>query len=99
MQNQNLQVDLYLPHYRAAIEVDGPSHFKPVWGKENLERNRKADQQKTGLILNSGLVMIRIKQDRSLTQRYIRNILSNLLKMLEKIKDRYPQENERYFEI
>ena len=99
LQNQNLQVDLYLPQYRAAIEVDGPSHFKPVWGKENLERNIKADQQKTGLILNSGLVMIRIKQNQSLTQRYIRNTLSNLLKVLEKIKDQYPQENERYFEI
>ena len=99
LQNQNLQVDLYLPQYRAAIEVDGPSHFKPVWGKENLERNIKADQQKTGLILNSGLVMIRIKQNQSLTQRYIRNTLSNLLEVLEKIKDHYPQENERYFEI
>jgi len=99
LQNQNLQVDLYLPQYRAAIEVDGPSHFKPVWGKENLERNIKADQQKTGLILNSGLVMIRIKQNQSLTQRYIRNTLSNLLNVLEKIKDHYPQENERYFEI
>tara|TARA_R110000824_G_scaffold337384_3_gene523952 strand:+ start:2188 stop:2952 length:765 start_codon:yes stop_codon:yes gene_type:complete len=99
LQNQNLQVDLYLPQYRAAIEVDGPSHFKPVWGKENLERNIKADQQKTGLILNSGLVMIRIKQNQSLTQRYIRNTLSNLLEVLGKIKDQYPQENERYFEI
>ena len=99
LQNQNLQVDLYLPQYRAAIEVDGPSHFKPVWGKENLEKNIKADQQKTGLILNSGLVMIRIKQNQSLTQRYIRNTLSNLLEVLGKIKDHYPQENERYFEI
>ena len=79
--------------------MDGPSHFKPVWGKENLEKYIKADQQKTGLILNSGLVMIRIKQNQSLTQRYIRNTLSNLLEVLGKIKDHYPQENERYFEI
>jgi very-short-patch-repair endonuclease len=99
LQNQNLQVDLYLPECRTAIEVDGPSHFKPVWGPENLAKNIKADQQKTGLILNSGLVMIRIKQDQSLTQRYMRNTLDKLLSLLEKIKQDYPKENERYFEI
>jgi very-short-patch-repair endonuclease len=99
LQNQNLQVDLYLPEYMTAIEVDGPSHFKPVWGQENLQRNIKADQQKTGLILNSGLVMVRIKQDQSLTQRYMRNTLDKLLSLLAKIKQDYPKESERYFEI
>lgn len=99
LQNQNLQIDLYLPTHRTAIEVDGPSHFKPVWGQDNLARNIKADQQKTGLILQGDLVMIRIKQDKSLTQRYMRGILHKLLTLLEDIKQDYPQENERYFEI
>ena len=99
LQNQKLQVDLYLPEYRTAIEVDGPSHFKPVWGEENLEKNIKSDQQKTGLVLADGLVMIRIRQDQSLTQRYMRNTLASLLELLGKIKDNYPEENKRYFEI
>ena len=99
LQNQNLQVDLYLPEYRTVIEVDGPSHFKPVWGEENLQKNIKADQQKTGLVLSGGLVMIRIKQDQSLTQRFMRNTLDKLLTLLMKIKQDYPKENERYFEI
>ena len=99
LQNQNLQVDLYLPEYRAVIEVDGPSHFKPVWGEANLAKNIKADQQKTGLVLSSGLVMIRIKQNQSLTQRFMRNTLERLLTLLIKIKQDYPKENERYFEI
>ena len=99
LQNQNLQVDLYLPEYRSVIEVDGPSHFKPVWGQENLEKNIKADQQKTGLVLGSGLIMIRIKQDQSLTQRFMRKTLENLLNLLDQIKQDYPKENERYFEI
>ena len=99
LRNQNLQVDLYLPEYRTAIEVDGPSHFKPVWGQENFEKNIKAAIQKTGLILGSGLVMIIIKQTQSLTQRYMRNTLQRLLDVLSKIKDEYPEEHERYFEI
>ena len=99
LQNHNLQIDLYLPTYKVAIEVDGPSHFKPVWGQDNLARNIKADQQKTGLILQSHLVMIRIKQNKSLTQRYMRTVLQNLLGLLDQIKQNYPKENERYFEI
>ena len=99
LQNHNLQIDLYLPTYKVAIEVDGPSHFKPVWGQENLARNIKADQQKTGLILQSNLVMVRIKQDKSLTQRYMRTILQKLLGLLDQIGQKYPQENERYFEL
>ena len=99
LQNQNLQVDLYLPEYQAVIEVDGPSHFKPIWGEENLAKNIKADQQKTGLVLGSGLIMIRIKQDQSLTQRFMRKTLNNLTELLDKIKLNYPKENERYFEI
>ena len=83
LQNQKLQVDLYLPQNSTAIELDGPSHFKPVWGQDNLNKNIRADQQKTGLVLHSGLVMIRIKQTQSLTQRYMRNILEELLYLLK----------------
>ena len=49
--------------------------------------------------MQGDLVMIRIKQDKSLTQRYTRDILQKLLTLLEDIKQDYPQENERYFEI
>ena len=70
-----------------------------MWGEENLQKNIKADQQKTGLVLSSGLVMIRIKQDQSLTQRFMRNTLNKLLNLLLKIEQDYPKENERYFEL
>ena len=99
LRNQRLQVDLFIPGHRTAIEVDGPSHFKPVWGHKNLEKNRRADREKTGLILSEGLVLIRIKQEKRLSQRYMRDILSRLLKQLAEIKEFYPKENERYFEI
>ena len=99
LKNQNLQVDLFIPELRTAIEVDGPSHFKPVWGMENLIKNQRADQQKTGLILGSGLVMVRIKQDKKLSQRYQREIIERLFGVLEQVKEKYPEENERYFEI
>jgi len=99
LRNQQLQVDLFIPALRTAIEVDGPSHFKPVWGMDNLIKNQRADRQKTGLILESGLVMIRIKQDKKLSQRYQRAVEHSLFELLNSIRDKYPKENERYFEI
>jgi very-short-patch-repair endonuclease len=99
LRNQQLQVDLFIPELRTAIEVDGPSHFKPVWGMDNLIKNQRADRQKTGLILESGLVMIRIKQDKKLSQRYQREVEHSLFELLNSIRDKYPKENERYFEI
>ena len=97
--NEKLEIDLFLPELSVAIEVDGPSHFKPVWGVDNLIKNQKADRQKTGLILESGLVMVRIKQEKKLSQRYQREVEGKLFELLKKIQDKYPKENERYFEI
>ena len=99
LKNQRLQIDLFVPKLRVAIEVDGPSHFKPVWGEENLERNQRSDRQKTGLILGQGFVLIRIKQDKRISQRYFRRVLDSLVEELEKIKKSFPQENKRYIEL
>ena len=41
LQNHRLQLDLFIPDLRTVVEVDGPSHFKPVWGMENLIKNQK----------------------------------------------------------
>lgn len=62
LSNTKLQIDLFLPTMNIAIEVDGPSHFLPVWGDEALARNKRYDQKKTGLIIGKGLSLIRIKQ-------------------------------------
>ena len=41
LSNTRLQIDLFLPKINLAIEVDGPSHFEPVWGAESLKKNQK----------------------------------------------------------
>jgi len=99
LKNQKLQIDLFIPKLRVAIEIDGPSHFKPVWGEENLERNKRSDRQKTGLILGQGFVLIRIKQDKRISQRYFRGVVDSLVVELEKIKKSFPQESKRYIEL
>ena len=97
LQNAQLEMDLYIPELKTVIEVDGPSHFEPVWGHENLAKNKMSDLQKDGLVLQYGLVMVRVKQDKRLSQRYMRETLEQLLNLLKKIQRSYPPENERYY--
>jgi very-short-patch-repair endonuclease len=71
--NTRLQIDMFLPTINTAIEVDGPSHFLPVWGEDALRKNISYDQKKEGLIIGKGWNLIRIKQlrDFSDTRAYI----------------------------
>jgi len=99
LQNSELEIDLYIPDLKTVIEVDGPSHFEPVWGHENLARNQLSDMQKDGLVLRQGMVMVRVKQTKRLSQKVMRDTLDSLLVLLNRIEKSYPPENERYFEL
>lgn len=97
--NTKLQIDLFLPNLNVAIEVDGPSHFKPVWGQDNLKRNKGYDNKKTGLILGKGLVLIRIKQTRDFSKARAYTIYAALKDRLESIKQKFPDKDNRNLEI
>lgn len=97
--NTKLQIDLFLPELNIAIEVDGPSHFLPVWGEDALKRNIKYDNKKSGLILGKGLVLIRIKQLSDFSPTRSRLIFEELVGHLKNIKNKFPDSNNRLIEI
>lgn len=68
LSNTKLQIDLFLPTMNLAIEVDGPSHFLPVWGEDTLQKNIDYDQKKEGLILGKGMLLVRIKQKKDFSK-------------------------------
>jgi very-short-patch-repair endonuclease len=90
-----LQIDILIPSMNVAIEVDGPSHFEPVWGDDTLKRNIKYDQKKTGLILGKGLVLIRIKQNKDFSKSRAGIIYDKLKQSLEQIKYKFPDTDNR----
>ncbi len=95
IQNERLQIDLFLPDINIAIEVDGPSHDLPVWGEEVLKRNQRADREKNGLVLARGLVLIRVKHRRNLSAKRKRDLLGDLIVVLKQIEQKFPPKNER----
>lgn len=93
---EKLQMDLYLPEQNVCLEVDGPSHFEDIWGEDQLSKNQQRDAQKTGLLLERGMCIIRVRQKQSLSQKYKRDILANVLDSLKKVEKSFPPRGKRH---
>lgn len=98
--NENLEIDLFIPKLRTAIEIDGPAHFLPIWGEKNLQRHIRADAHKSGLLLRSGFVIVRIKHTtKNVSEKLKRDLLSLVTKTLDKIDKKFPPTGKRYMEL
>lgn len=98
--NTRLQADLFIPSHKTVIEIDGPSHFLPIWGQESLDRNIKADQEKNSTLLTYGFVVIRVKHlAKTTSQIHERQVITKVNDILEKIKTDFPELQNRLIEI
>lgn len=96
---ENLEIDLYIPQLKTIIEVDGPSHFLPIWGEEKLQRQINADLRKSGALLSKGFVIIRVKSlgQESLAKQ--EELILDILNELNKIKQQFPPKSKRFIEV
>lgn len=97
--NTKLQIDLFLPSINTAIEVDGPSHFLPVWGEDTLNKNIEYDRKKQGLILGKGWFLIRIKQTKDYSKTRSALIFDKLQNILLQISSDASQLSQKNFTI
>lgn len=96
--NTKLQIDLFVPSINLAIEVDGPSHFDPVWGEDALKKTQTYDNKKQGLILGKGMNLVRIKQTMDFSRSRSSIMLDKLLILVNKLTDGFSTP-DKYFEI
>jgi very-short-patch-repair endonuclease len=97
---EKLQVDLFLPNEGIAIEIDGPAHFYPIWGEESLIKHIKSDTAKSGLIIQAGLVLIRLKVlAKNVNKSKQIKILNQLVSLINNIKSNFPGKDNRLIEI
>lgn len=98
--NDKLEVDIFIPELKTAVEIDGPAHFLPIWGETNLNRHIRSDAVKAGLLINRGYVIIRIKNlIKNLSAKNMRNVFGSLLTELKKIEEKFPPLAKRLVEI
>lgn len=60
---KNFEVDLALPKEMIAIEVDGPTHFLPLYGEEHLEQQQVRDVRKDDMVNAIGMSMLRVRDN------------------------------------
>jgi very-short-patch-repair endonuclease len=96
---ENLEIDLYIPDLKTIIEVDGPSHFLPIWGEDKLQKQINADLRKSGALLSKGYAVIRVKSlgQESLSKR--EQIAETVLDCLSKINKKFPPKSKRFIEV
>jgi very-short-patch-repair endonuclease len=95
-----LQTDLYIPSHKIIIEVDGPSHFYPIWGQENLEKNIIADNRKNGILLTYGFVIIRVKHlAKTISEIHKRRLLDKVMSVLKDVENSFPALQDRLIEV
>lgn len=60
---KSFEIDIALPTERIAIEVDGPTHFLPIYGEEHLEQQQERDARKDELVNSAGYNMLRVQDN------------------------------------
>jgi hypothetical protein len=86
-----LRIDIFLPKYGIAIEIDGPSHYEPLFGEDALKKSKLRDKRKNDILTNSDIKVIRVRLPHKTYRRFlaleIYNELKKLIKNRKKLKD------------
>lgn len=92
--NENLEIDILLPAEKIAIEVDGVWHSKDIFG--DLSKVKYKDNEKNGLLLSMGYVVIRLANTaKTCSLYYMSKKLTDLLEAIDKIKKEFPPLDSR----
>lgn len=96
---EKLEIDLYIRKLNVIIEIDGPSHFLPIWGADHLQKQERYDLKKNGTLLSKGFVVIRVKaiKDPSLSRTH--TLISTIVDILKSVEEKFPEESKRFIEV
>lgn len=82
-----VRVDILLPSVMAVVEIDGPAHFLPLWGEEQLVKTVHADALKHATLLSGGYSVVRVKcMAQTVSDKVQRDALEAVLGQLRLLK-------------
>jgi len=96
---EKLEIDIYIPSLRVIVEVDGPSHFLPIWGEDKFQKQVEYDLRKNGMLLSKGYVIIRVNATREPSLNRTHTMCQAVLDILKSVEEKFPKETERFIEV
>ena len=54
------ELDIYFPKLKLAFELNGPFHYRPIYGEKKFNRIKKMDEQKKSLCKTKGIELVSI---------------------------------------
>ena len=82
-----MHIDLLLPKNNVAIEIDGVSHYKPIYGADVLAKTQFADNEKNSILLKLGFNLLRIRVGkRNLSKTLAHDVLEWIKKQLVELQ-------------
>lgn len=79
------QVDILDKDKKIILELDGPHHFKPIFGEEVLKRNQEKDLELDKYCLDKGFILIRISHTEYIYKPSIDNFKQSTLSKIQEI--------------
>lgn len=76
------ELDFYFPHIKLAIQINGPLHYLPIYGKEKFERIKKLDEEKRTICNSLHIKLIELDYS---SDKYLNKIL--ISKRLNEIRN------------
>ena len=73
-----LELDVFVPHAKLALEYQGQQHYEPVelWGgQEALEAQQKRDALKAARCKQEGVVLLEVRFDDPLTHDFLESLI------------------------
>lgn len=95
---QSFHIDIFISP-NIAIEIDGPSHYKAIWGKEKLKVSKDKDFRKSAACLSKGYYFISVINDRAFSISYGDKITTELVTIINKIQKGLSKEKKIICEV
>lgn len=96
IENESMHIDVFLPEVNIGIEIDGPTHLRPVYregaeAEADFARNQERDRRKNAQFVQAGLRIIRLGVERATSiparEKYFELLLDTLHKMKRNNRD------------
>lgn len=77
-----LELDFYFPSLGCAVEINGPVHYKPIYGEKRLDTVRRNDRRKRRRCRRLGITLWSLKLEKGGQSYYMKRFV-NVIRRIE----------------